>query len=292
MSPRASSTFARLLGPAAVAFVLVALLGASGGAPSTDPTLPAPEDLLPRLRDSLRANADLFGPYRFRQRITSRERDPDGAVTRTTVREYEVRPNAWGAPAEWVLLRVNGTRVPRARIEQGRAKNRERWNVSPEKLARLRRQAAAEQAEIEEAIDEVFRIVEVRVVGRATQAGRSAIEIAFEPRPELDAKTSFGKIFHKARGRVWVDEADGQLVRFEGEAFDTIVYGWGVVARVHAGTRLVLERRLVDDEVWLPASYHLRGSARMLLFKVNRFDRRSEFFEYERTDAAATAAAR
>lgn len=275
-----------------LAVVLASVTVGAARQPPPDQSLPDLQDLLPRIRATLRADADLFSRYRYRQRITSRERGPDGAIVRTTVREYEVRPNAWGAPAQWVLLRVDGRPVPRARINESRRKNRERLEGSPEKIARWRRAAAEQQAEIEKAIDEVFRTVDARSVGRVMRNGHAAIEIAFQPRPDADATTSIGKLFRKTRGRVWVNETDGQLIRFEGEAIETILYGWGVVARVHAGTRLEFERRLVDDEAWLPASYLLQGSARMLLFKVDRFDRQSEFFEYQRIDATATASAR
>ncbi len=274
-----------LLGPAAG-------LVASGLRVAGDAPLPTIESVLPELRNTRRANPELFGRYYFRQRITSRDRDDDGMVRKTTVRDYDVRPNAWGAPAEWVLVQVDGKPVPRAQVDKNRKDNQRRWQGTAEKLARLRRQAAERQLEVEEAIDEVFRVIDARIVGRVEHAGLPTLEIAFEPRPKAAAKTQIGKLFRKTAGRVWISEDDYQLVRFEGELVDTILYGWGLVARLHRGSRLEFERRLVDDAVWLPANYHLQGSVRRLLFSRDRFDRQSEFFEYERVDAPASGQSR
>ena len=47
----------------------------------------------------------------------------------------------------------------------------------------------------------------------------------------------------KFAGKLWVVEADGQIVKLDLTAFDDISVGYGVVGRVHEGARLEFARR-------------------------------------------------
>lgn len=264
-------------------------LGATG---RPDTPLPAVDALMQRFRDGLRSNPELFGPYKMRQRIIRREREGDGRVKRTTNKVYEVRPNAWGAPAQWTLLVEDGKPLPDERVRAARRKARPPRPLSERARARARAEAEEWRRETEEEIDDVFRVTEPTVVGRETIDGHTTIEVAFAPRPGARPSTNLGRIMAKTAGRIWLNEADDQLVRFEAEAIDTILYGWGFVARVHKGTRLEFTRRYVDESAWLPASYHLTGSVRMLLVRRRQLDSTSEFFAYERLDAGAQGASR
>jgi hypothetical protein len=80
------------------------------------------------------------------------------------------------------------------------------------------------------------------------------------------------------------------LVRVEIEAIDTVSIGLGLLARVHKGTRASFQRRKVNGEVWLPASFDYSASARVLLLKVLRVGGLSEFSGYRKftVDTATT----
>ncbi len=50
-----------------------------------------------------------------------------------------------------------------------------------------------------------------------------------------------------------------------------------MLARLNPGAHAMFQRRLVNNEIWLPAQVHFTGSARVLLVKGVRVDTTSEY---------------
>ncbi len=96
--------------------------------------------------------------------------------------------------------------------------------------------------------------------------GRDTWVIAGEPRPGFRAHLKEAQILPKYHGRLWIDKNDLQLAKLDVEALDTVSFGW-ILARIHKGTRLVMEQTRVNGEVWLPQYMRLRLNARIALFK-------------------------
>ena len=99
-----------------------------------------------------------------------------------------------------------------------------------------------------------------------------AIVITFAPKPDARPTTRQGRIAQKFAGTVWVDEAASEVMRIEAKSIDDISYGYGLVARLGAGTAATVTRRPVGDHVWMPTELTLTGSGRAVLFR--KLDRR------------------
>jgi hypothetical protein len=56
----------------------------------------------------------------------------------------------------------------------------------------------------------------------------------------------------------------------------------GILARLNKGARLTFQRDRINKEVWLPASAHFSGSARILVFKGLKIDVTSEYSDYKK----------
>jgi hypothetical protein len=89
------------------------------------------------------------------------------------------------------------------------------------------------------------------------------------------------KYLSKFRGRVWIDKADLQLAKMDIEAIDTVALGW-FIARVHKGTRMMLEQTRVNDEVWLPRHVTFRVDARVALLKGYKIDGEQTYRDYKK----------
>jgi hypothetical protein len=89
------------------------------------------------------------------------------------------------------------------------------------------------------------------------------------------------KVLSKFHGRVWIDKGDLQLAKMDIEAIDTVSVGW-VLARIHKGTRVMLEQTRVNDEVWLPRHLSFKVDARVALFKGFNINGEQEFRDYKK----------
>lgn len=124
------------------------------------------------------------------------------------------------------------------------------------------------------------------LVGTEQVGGRDAWVIQGEPRPGFEPQMKEAKFLPKFHGRVWIDKSDLQLAKLDVEAIDTVSVGW-VLARIHKGTRVMLEQTRVNDEVWLPEHVTFKIDARVALLKGFLVDGDQTFSDYKKFRTSA-----
>ena len=268
------------------------------GAPSPvdarqQPAPPVAERPLPdfdafevQVKARLRTDRALQANYTFLERRDEIEISKLGRVSTGTVKTYEVYPSPEPGNTYKRLVAVNGVALPADELARNDEKHRkdvlDRVNESAGERARHEREAEADRREERDAIDEIFRVYDINMVGRETVGGYPTIVATVEPRRAYQPASDDGRMMKRFRARVWVHEFDYQLVKVWLEAVDDVTYGWGLVARLHRGAIVTYERRKVNDEVWLPARMEIAGSGRTLVFRGFQLDAITEWSDYKR----------
>jgi hypothetical protein len=182
-----------------------------------------------------------------------------------------------------VLLEVGGRpATPHERTEYARRHEEANTGRTDEDRRRQREKAAAR-------VDDAFRVFRFELDGLETVGGRSTRVVKVIPRPGAPTRSDLGKWMKKFRGRAWVSEEAGELVRIEMVATDTILLGWGFVGRIGEGTRLSYVRQPVDGLGWLPAEARFELHGRTLLFRSFEVDTTTQWFDYRAQRDVATA---
>jgi len=132
------------------------------------------------------------------------------------------------------------------------------------------------------AVDDIFRIYDIRMIRRETIDGHDTILATLNPKDGVKPLTDDGGIMRHFKARAWISESDYELVRVELEAVSDLSFGMGLLARVHKGTVASYERRKVNNEVWLPAKVTWSASGRLLLVRRLRLRGISEFSGYRK----------
>jgi hypothetical protein len=276
------------LSPLVLGGLLVFTAPARSGEEPIAAPLPGAHAFLAEVRERLHTDDFLLDQYTFIEKQTQRQMDGDGNVKKVTSASYEVYPSAEPGHTYRKLVARDGKPLPVDELE----KEDRRQQAKERKAAARSLEAQEEGRRTErEAIDEIFRLYDMQVVGRETLEGRSAILVTFAPRPGVETKTKPGKILMKFSGRAWIDEADRQLVRVEASLTDDISLGFGLLAKLKKGARAELQRRKVNDEIWLPAEARFVGHARVLLVKAVHIDSVSEYSDYKKFTVATEATA-
>jgi hypothetical protein len=130
-------------------------------------------------------------------------------------------------------------------------------------------------------VREVADAYNFKLVGTELIDGREAWVIDGEPRPGYEPHMKEAKFLPKFHGRVWIDKADLQLTKMDVEAVDTVSIGL-VVARIHKGTRVMLQQTRVNDEVWLPQHVTFKLDARVALLKGYKMDGDLTYRDYKK----------
>jgi hypothetical protein len=73
------------------------------------------------------------------------------------------------------------------------------------------------------------------------------------------------KVLKGMRGRLWIDEASGQWVKVQAQVIQPVSL-FGFFAKVHPGTRFLLEQEPVAHHLWLPKHFVTHVSASALGF--------------------------
>jgi hypothetical protein len=259
--------------------------------------LPDREFFLEEVRNRLQRDQSLQSRYMYIETRRDQKLDEDGQPTDESVKVFESHP---GLPGEerWERLIVEDGRpvAPEKLAEQDRERQEKirafaRRMANAPKKERANQQQAWEkhQRETAEAVEDVFRVYDIRMLKRERVEGHPTIAFSLEPRPDADPRTDDGKIMRHFRVQAWVSEADYELVRVEAESITTVSIGFGLLARVRPGARFSFARRKVDGQAWLPALSRYSGSARVGLVKVVRRSRSSEFSNYRQVDERVSA---
>src|SRR5260370_22669562 len=190
--------------------------------------------------------------YTYIERDVDRKLDGKGETKSTEAKTYEV-------------LEIYGEQVQRLIEKDDKTLSEKDAAKEEEKIQKIidkrKNQSDADRRKREEKrekdredgrkfVREVSDAYNFKLVGTELVGGREAWVIDGEPRQGYVPHIKEGKYLSKFRGRVWIDKNDLQLPKMDGEVLDTI--SWGLVlARIHKGTRFMLEQTGVNDEIWL-----------------------------------------
>ncbi len=280
--------------------VAVMLLGGPSASPALeaqtphDAPLPDPRAFLEQVRRRLQEDNPLRSRYTFIETERSWKRDRDGSVVKDSEKVYEVfRDPELGYRR---LVSKDGESVDPEKIAKAERKQRKKVENASRKRARESARdrerrletAANERQKYAQSIDDAFRIFDATLEGREWIDGHPSLRYHLARRSDVKARSTEGRLWSKISGRVWFSETDHELVRVDMRVRETIGFGLGIVARLHEGTRLAFERTLVNDEIWLPSSSKIEGTARVLLLRKMHINRTSEFSDYRKFQTAAT----
>jgi len=271
-----------------VAFLLVALPGAQ------ERPLPDYDTFAAQVRTHLATDEERQSGYTFVERRVEQKVNGAGRVTSESSKVFEVYPGLGGEDRYRRLIEENGKQISAAGLAK---QDRDRQKVAEAYARSLQRPAdrqkderALEKArrEYSDAVDDIFRVYDIVMVGREPIERHDTILATLTPKPGVKPRTDSGKIMQHFRAKAWISESDYELVRVEIEAIDTLSFGLGLLARVHKGTVATYQRRKVNDEVWLPAQVTWTASGRMFLLRRLRLRGISEFSNYRKFTVETT----
>jgi len=249
-----------------------------------------------QVKKHLATDEERQSSYTYIERRTEQKVDSSGRQTSESVKVYEVYPGLPGEERYRRLIEENGRRIEPDKLAQmdrdrkqdvdsyvkAQSSESQRQKVARDhEKARLRRSAA---------IDDLFRIYDIRMIRREPIDGHVTILATLDPKAGVRPQTDDGNIMRNFKARAWISESDYELVRIEIEAIDDLSFGMGLLARVHKGTLATFERRKINNEAWLPAKVTWTASGRILLLRRLRLRGTSEFSAYRKftVDTSAT----
>ena len=258
--------------------------------------VPAPIDLSrEQIQEMIRLSAekDLENDkrqrdYTYVERVEEHKLNGKGEVTSTETRTYDV-------------LEIYSEQVRRLTAKDDKplsakdaAKEEEkiqkiidkRKNESDSQREKRLKQEEKERADNREFVKEVADAYDFKLAGIETVDGRETYVIDGEPRPGFEPKRKEAKILPKFRFRVWIDRTENQWVKLDAQCIDTVSFGL-FIARIHKGSRILIDTTRVNDEVWLPRHVAVHVDVRLALLKNFNVDEEISYKDYKKFHAAS-----
>ncbi len=135
-------------------------------------------------------------------------------------------------------------------------------------------------------VKEVADAYDFKLAGIETLDGRETYVIDGEPRPGFEPRRKEARILPKFRFRVWIDCAENQWVKLDAQCIDTVSFGL-FIARIHKGSRIVIDTTRVNDEVWLPRHVAVHVDVRVALLKNFNVEEDIRYKDYKKFHAAS-----
>jgi hypothetical protein len=248
-------------------------------------------DLLRRAAGKDLENNKRLRNYTYIQREEQRSLDKRGAVKKTEIRTSEIL-QVYGEQVERLIEKDDKPLSPSdAKREEERIQkiaDKRKNESDSDRVKRL----AKEEKDRDDGRKFVLEVADAfifRLIGSETLNGRDSWVLEAEPRPGYEPKTREAKMLPKLHGRIWIDKADLQWVKFDITTTDTISFGL-FLARIHKGTNVVVDTARINDEVWLPKHVRVHVDVRFALLKNFDVDIEQTFRDYKkfRTDTKIT----
>jgi len=221
--------------------------------------------------------------YTYIQRSEEHKLDGKGQVKSTESKTSEVL-NIYGEEVERLIARDDKPISEKDAAKEDKKVQEvidKRRNESEKDRAKRLAKEEKEREDGREFVREVADAYTFHLVGTETLNGRDAYVIDAEPRPGYEPHRKEAKVLPKIRGRVWIDKQEQQWVKLDAQVIDTVSFGL-FLARLHKGTRIMVETMRVNDEVWLPKHMTAKVDVRVALLKNFNVDADVTYRDYKK----------
>jgi hypothetical protein len=236
---------------------------------------PAPSLSQDQIRDLIRQTAanDMENDkrqrdYTYIQREEENHLDGKGQVKSTETKTSEVL-EIYGEQVERLIAKDDKPLPEKdARKEEEKIQKviDKRKNESEEERDKREKKEEKDREQNRQFVREVADAYNFTFVGIESLSGRDAYVIDGEPRPGYEPHLKEAKILPKFRFRAWIDKDESQWKKLDIQCIDTVSFGL-FLARVHKGSRIIIEQTRINDEVWLPQHIAVKIDVRLALLK-------------------------
>ena len=134
-------------------------------------------------------------------------------------------------------------------------------------------------------VDTAMKAFRIKWAGRETRTDsngpRTFIKFLLDPNPDYEPINRFAASFQHVHAVLWVDEAQAQFARLEGDVATDIPFAGGIAGKVYRGGHVVMEQEEIAPGIWLPTAYTYDVDGRKFLFAFGIHER-TEITHYRR----------
>lgn len=244
-----------------------------------------------RLREAVRLDYQVQADFTYLERRRDVRISRLGKVNIGPLRTFQVIPSPVSGQTYKRLIAIEGKPLSAEELARRdadherdvmEARARQAKETPQQRAERLER-AAGEQRHREAILEDAFKVFQAAIERREMVDGVPVLVARMTPRRDPPVTTREGRWMSHFEGYLWVAESDFQVVKVDMRATSDVTIGWGVVGRIHKGSRVLYERRRFEN-AWLPAETTYEARGRTLIFRPFQFKVTTTYSDYKRRD--------
>jgi hypothetical protein len=114
------------------------------------------------------------------------------------------------------------------------------------------------------------------------------VRLTFVPNPHFDPSSMELKVFRSLRGRLWIDRNSTRLAAMDGELFEDVNFGWGLLGHLNKGGTFKVARRDVGAGNWEIISEEINMNGRAAIFKTIMEKQKQALSDFRRVPDSLT----
>ena len=244
--------------------------------------------MIREVADNDDANDKRQRDYTYIERVEEHKLNGKGEVSSTEIRTYDV-VEIYNEQCRRMTAKNDKPLSPKEAAKEDEKIQKiidKRKNESESQRAKRLKEEEKDHEEARQFVKEVADAYDFTLMGMESLDGRETYAIDAEPRKGFEAKRKEAKILPKFRFRVWIDKAENQWVKLDAECIDTVSFGL-FLARIHKGSRILIDTTRVNDEVWLPRHVAVHVDVRLALLKNLNVEEDITYRDYKKFHAAS-----
>jgi hypothetical protein len=279
----------RKLYAAALLFVVCASGGGASQNAGSGSAYPDASAFFQKVREATRLDYELQSEFSYREERRDVRISKLGKVEVGAPRTFEVFPSSRPGHTYKRLIAMNG--VPLSADELARRDREHQKNLENQRAEQSRETPADRKARLEKeaeelaernaVLDDALAVFQGTFIGRETIDGATVYVLSVTPREHARVRTREGRWLKSFAGTVWITADDYQIVKLDMRAQGDVSIGWGILGRVHEGSRFVFARRRFEG-AWLPSQVIFDATGRTLLFRTFDLDLVTTYSGYKR----------
>ena len=225
-------------------------------------------ELIRKAADNDMENDKKLRDYTYSERDEEKHLDGKGEVKSTETKSYDVM-EIYGDQVQKLVAKDDKPLSEKdAEKEEEKIQKiiDKRKNESAEDREKRLKKEEKEREQNRQFVLEVADAYNYKFVGMETIDGRENYVVDGDPKPGYEPRMKDAKILPKFRFRAWIDKEEVEWKKVDVLCIDTVSYGL-FIARLHKGSRVVLDQTRVNNEVWLPQHINVKVDARVALLK-------------------------
>lgn len=111
--------------------------------------------------------------------------------------------------------------------------------------------------------------------------GSGEVVMDYAPNPKWSPPSTTAEALTGLKGRIWIDIKTHQMVRMEGYLFKPVNLGWGMLAHIYPGGKLLLEQTNAGHQRWIYTHFTQEVSVRALMVKTLNVNTQIDASEFQ-----------